>query len=88
LSEAGDPGGEAQRADLRGFPEGRHLAPRAFRQPGKTALRFDPFGLVAAVRVHPTSLRSTIGSRVHPTPGVTFDQTAAKRLAPRRFSRT
>ena len=25
-----------------------------FRQPGKTALRFDPFGLVAAVLVHPT----------------------------------
>ncbi len=24
--------------------EGRHLAPRAFRQPGKTALRFDPDG--------------------------------------------
>jgi hypothetical protein len=41
---------------------------------------------VAAVRVHPTSLRSTIGSRVYPKPGVTFDQTAAKRLAPRRFS--
>jgi hypothetical protein len=53
---------------------------------GKTALRFDPFGLVAAVRVHPTSLRSTIGSRVDPMPDVTFDQTAAKRPAPRRFS--
>jgi hypothetical protein len=24
--------------------EGRHLAPRAFRQTGKTALRFDPVG--------------------------------------------
>jgi hypothetical protein len=68
--------------------EGRHLAPRAFRQTGKTALRFDPFGLVAAVRVHSTSLRSTIGSRVDPTPDVTFEQTAAKRLAPRRFSCT
>jgi hypothetical protein len=67
--------------------KGRHLALPAFRQPGKTALRFDPFGLVAAVRVDPTSLRSTIGSRVHPLPGVTFDQTAAKRPAPRRFSR-
>jgi hypothetical protein len=73
--------------NLRGAREERHLAPRAFRQTGKTALRFDPFGLVAAVRVHPTSLRSTIGSRVDPTPDVTFDQTAAKRLAPRRFSR-
>jgi hypothetical protein len=53
---------------------------------GKTALRFDPFGLVAAVRVHPTSLRSTIGSRVDRKSDVTFDQTAAKRHAPRRFS--
>jgi hypothetical protein len=42
--------------------------------------------VVAAVPVHPTSLRSTIDSRVDPTPAVTFDQTAAKRLAPRRFS--
>jgi hypothetical protein len=24
--------------------QGRHLAPRAFRQTGKTALRFDPVG--------------------------------------------
>jgi hypothetical protein len=42
--------------------------------------------VVAAVLVIRTSLRSTIGIRVVPTPGVTFDQTAAKRLAPRRFS--
>jgi len=66
-------------------PEGRHLALRTFRQTGKTALRFDPFGLVAAVLVIRTSLRSTIGIRVIRTPDVTFDQTAAKRPAPRRF---
>jgi hypothetical protein len=41
--------------------------------------------MVAAVRVHPTSLRSTIGSRVTRTPDVTFDQTAAKGIASRRF---
>jgi hypothetical protein len=41
--------------------------------------------VVAAVSVHRTSLRSTIGIRVIRAPDVTFDQTAAKRLAPRRF---
>jgi len=50
------------------YQEGRHLALRAFRQTGKTALRFDPFGLVATVPVIPASLRSTIGIRVIPAP--------------------
>jgi hypothetical protein len=70
---------------VHGRAKERHLALRALRQTGKTALRFDAFGLVAAVRVYPPSLRSTIGIGVHPEPGVTFDQTAAKRLAPHRF---
>jgi hypothetical protein len=40
-----------ENSDARACWEERHPALRAFRQPGKTALRFDPFGLVAAVLV-------------------------------------
>ena len=56
-----------------------------FRQPGKTALRFDPDGGRGGLGY---SGIAPINDR-HPGYAgdrVTFDQTAAKRLAPRRFS--
>jgi hypothetical protein len=55
-----------------------------FRQTGKTALRFDPAG----GRGGPCTSTIPLTNDQHPglpAAGVTFDQTAAKRRAPRRF---
>jgi hypothetical protein len=70
---------------LSGCPEGRHLALRAFRQTEKTALRFDPDagrGGPTDSNIAPINDRHSGDSSAR----VTFEQTAAKRLAPRRFS--
>jgi hypothetical protein len=64
--------------------EGRHLAMRAFRQTGKTALRFDPFGWSRRSSLFDHAITNDQHPGL-PVAGVTFDQTAAKRLAPRRF---
>jgi hypothetical protein len=65
--------------------EGRHLALRAFRQTGKTPLRFDP----NAHRGGPTNSNIAPINDRHSgdsSDRVTFDQTAAKSIAARRFS--
>jgi hypothetical protein len=65
--------------------QGRHLALQAFRQTGKTPLRFDP----DVDRGGPTYSNIAPINDPHPddsSASVAFDQTAAKSLAARRFS--
>ena len=63
LPEAADQEGRLEPNGGVAGAEGRHLAPRAFRQTGKTALRFDPDGWSrrSSLFDHPIYQRSASG---------------------------